>query len=168
MCQQYWPAQTNVTETIGSKFNITVTSFLPSAEYQIRKMQLRLVNSVSLSLVLLSLYFLYSCPSISCTLVPLSLVLLSLYLLYSCPSISCTPVPLSLVLLPLYLLYSCPSIFCTLVPLSLVLLSLYLLYSCPSISCTPVPLSLVLLSLYLLYSVFVHRESVNKLGNYGC
>ena len=59
MCQQYWPAQTNVTETIGSKFNITVTLFLPSAEYQIRKMQLRLV-SVPLSLVLLSLYLLYS------------------------------------------------------------------------------------------------------------
>ena len=53
MCQQYWPAQTNVTETIGSKFDITVTSFLPSAEYQIRKMQLR---SVSVPLVM-DIYF---------------------------------------------------------------------------------------------------------------
>ena len=53
MCQQYWPAQTNVTKTIGSKFNMTVTSFLPSAEYQIRKMQLR---SVSVPLVM-DIYF---------------------------------------------------------------------------------------------------------------
>ncbi|CAI8006032.1 Receptor-type tyrosine-protein phosphatase eta, partial [Geodia barretti] len=31
-CQQYWPGQTNTTEAIGSKFGVTVTSFLPYAE----------------------------------------------------------------------------------------------------------------------------------------
>ena len=44
-CQQYWPSQMHTTEIQG-KFNITVTSFVPCAEYQVRKMQLK---SVSLS-----------------------------------------------------------------------------------------------------------------------
>ncbi|CAI8048070.1 Receptor-type tyrosine-protein phosphatase S [Geodia barretti] len=39
-CEQYWPQQTNSTETRG-KFHITVTSFVPSAEYQIRKIHLQ-------------------------------------------------------------------------------------------------------------------------------
>ena len=43
-CEQYWPEQTNVTETKGTKFNITVTSFVPSAEYQTRKIHLRSVS----------------------------------------------------------------------------------------------------------------------------
>ncbi|CAI8002626.1 Receptor-type tyrosine-protein phosphatase F [Geodia barretti] len=39
-CMQYWPDQTNTSVTRG-KFDITVTSLVPSAEYQIRKMQLK-------------------------------------------------------------------------------------------------------------------------------
>ncbi|CAI8049659.1 Tyrosine-protein phosphatase Lar-like [Geodia barretti] len=37
---QYWPDQTNTSVTRG-KFDITVTSLVPSAEYQIRKIQLK-------------------------------------------------------------------------------------------------------------------------------
>ena len=43
-CKQYWPEQINVTETKGSKFKVTVTSFVPSAEYQIRKIHLTPVS----------------------------------------------------------------------------------------------------------------------------
>ena len=46
-CKRYWPEKTDTTETIGSKFEITVTSFVPYAEYQIRKMQLRSVSRYS-------------------------------------------------------------------------------------------------------------------------
>ena len=46
-CKRYWPEKTDTTETIGSKFEITVTSFVPYAEYQIRKMQLRSVSFYS-------------------------------------------------------------------------------------------------------------------------
>jgi protein tyrosine phosphatase len=42
-CEQYWPQQTNSTETRG-EFHITVTSFVPSAEYQIRKIHLQSVS----------------------------------------------------------------------------------------------------------------------------
>ena len=40
---QYWPDQTNTSVTRG-KFDITVTSLVPSAEYQIRKIQLKSVS----------------------------------------------------------------------------------------------------------------------------
>ena len=46
-CKRYWPEKTDTTETIRSKFEITVTSFVPYAEYQIRKMQLKSVSSYS-------------------------------------------------------------------------------------------------------------------------
>ena len=45
--KRYWPEKTDTTETIGSKFEITVTSFVPYAEYHIRKMQLRSVSCYS-------------------------------------------------------------------------------------------------------------------------
>ena len=43
-CQQYWPGHINITETKGPNLYITVTSFVPYAEYQIRKIQLRKVS----------------------------------------------------------------------------------------------------------------------------
>ena len=43
-CQQYWPGHINITETKGPNLFITVTSFVPYAEYQIRKIQLRRVS----------------------------------------------------------------------------------------------------------------------------
>ena len=43
-CEQYWPDQLNATNTIGSNFTVTLTSFVPSAEYQVRKL---VVKSVS-------------------------------------------------------------------------------------------------------------------------
>ena len=45
-CEQYWPDKVNKTTTIGSdsEFTLTVTSFVPSAEYQIRKIQLKSVK----------------------------------------------------------------------------------------------------------------------------
>ena len=43
-CQQYWPGHINITETKGPNLYITVTSFVPYAEYQIRKIQLRSVS----------------------------------------------------------------------------------------------------------------------------
>ena len=43
-CQQYWPGHINITETKGPNFYITVTSFVPYAEYQIRKIQLKTVS----------------------------------------------------------------------------------------------------------------------------
>ena len=46
-CKRYWPEKTDATERIGSKFEITVTSFVPYAECQIRKMQLKTVSSYS-------------------------------------------------------------------------------------------------------------------------
>ena len=48
-CQQYWPGHINITETKGPNLYITVTSFVPYAEYQIRKIQIR---TVSFSLLL--------------------------------------------------------------------------------------------------------------------
>ena len=44
--EQYWPDKVNKTTTIGSdsEFTLTVTSFIPSAEYQIRKIQLKSVK----------------------------------------------------------------------------------------------------------------------------
>ena len=48
---QYWPEHINVTETKGSKFKVTVTSFVPSAEYQIRKVHLTPVSDLLLQLL---------------------------------------------------------------------------------------------------------------------
>ena len=41
---KYWPDQVHTTLNFGSMFTVTLTSAIPSAEYQIRKLQ---VNSVS-------------------------------------------------------------------------------------------------------------------------
>ena len=54
-CEQYWPEQINVTETKGSKFKVTVTSFVPSAEYQIRKIHLTPVSDLLLQLVVVTI-----------------------------------------------------------------------------------------------------------------
>ena len=43
-CEQYWPDQLNTTVNKGSKFTVTLTSYVPSAEYQIRKLQLKSVR----------------------------------------------------------------------------------------------------------------------------
>ena len=43
-CEQYWPDQLNTAVTKGSKFTVTVTSFVPSAEYQVRKLVLKSVS----------------------------------------------------------------------------------------------------------------------------
>ena len=41
---KYWPDDVHTTLNVGSRFTVTLTSTIPSAEYQIRKLQ---VNSVS-------------------------------------------------------------------------------------------------------------------------
>ena len=43
-CQQYWPGHINITEKKGPNLYITVTSFVPYAEFQIRNIQLRSVS----------------------------------------------------------------------------------------------------------------------------
>ena len=43
-CIQYWPDALHTTVDQGSKFTVTLTSVVPSAEYQIRKLLLKSVR----------------------------------------------------------------------------------------------------------------------------
>ena len=43
-CMKYWPDHVHTTLNVESRFTVTLTSTIPSAEYQISKLQ---VNSVS-------------------------------------------------------------------------------------------------------------------------
>ena len=43
-CMKYWPDDVHTILNVGSRFTVTLTSTIPSAEYQISKLQ---VNSVS-------------------------------------------------------------------------------------------------------------------------
>ena len=45
-CEQYWPEKVNSSFTIGSDLIVTVVLYVPSAEYQIRKMQLKSVKNI--------------------------------------------------------------------------------------------------------------------------
>ena len=45
-CEQYWPDKVNSSFTIGSDLIVTVVLYVPSAEYQIRKMQLKSVKNI--------------------------------------------------------------------------------------------------------------------------
>ena len=44
-CMKYWPDDVHTTLNVGSRFTVTLTSTIPSAEYQISKLQ---VESVSI------------------------------------------------------------------------------------------------------------------------
>ena len=45
-CEQYWPDKVNSSFTIGSDLIVTVVLYVPSAEYQIRKIQLKSVKNI--------------------------------------------------------------------------------------------------------------------------
>jgi len=40
MCEQYWPEKVNATLNLGYNLSVTLTSSLPFAEYEIRKLVL--------------------------------------------------------------------------------------------------------------------------------
>ena len=45
-CERYWPDQVNTSIKIGSEFTVSVVLYVPSAEYQIRKIQLKSVKNI--------------------------------------------------------------------------------------------------------------------------
>ena len=45
-CEHYWPNQVNTSIKIGSEFTVTVVLYVPSAEYQIRKIRLKSVKNI--------------------------------------------------------------------------------------------------------------------------
>ena len=45
-CEHYWPDQVNTSIKIGSEFTVTLVLYVPSAEYQIRKIQLKSVKNI--------------------------------------------------------------------------------------------------------------------------
>ena len=45
-CEHYWPNHMNTSMKIGSEYTVTVVLYVPSAEYQIRKIQLKSVKNI--------------------------------------------------------------------------------------------------------------------------
>ena len=44
-CMNYWPDDVHTTLNVGSRFTVTLTSVIPSAEYQISKLQVKSVST---------------------------------------------------------------------------------------------------------------------------
>ena len=42
---KYWPDDVHTTLNVGSRFTVTLTSTIPSAEYQISKLQVKSVST---------------------------------------------------------------------------------------------------------------------------